>query len=295
MIGCVSKLYDIDCVVIPEELLDIHVDDQKVEQGLKQLAMRFAAEQPAETVEKGDVVYGQPDAGSYADGRKILIFTGVEMPGAEKAAQAVLGLRAGDTVQTEIYEKPVTLTVQKIIRRIPAPIDDQLAVRLGAEGVATVEDCRKYLREKAMADIRLENSKEIAHLYVDALHKNSVYEYDEAEAEAYIDSVYDEIAAEYASYGIELTEKELRQEILEQKKQEWMMQAFCQAHGLEVDRAEAEAEAEQMMEMMALMGEDVSDREKYMANALAGAYANQFFMYIETLAEEKMGGCDGNN
>lgn len=295
MIGCVSKLYDIDSIVIPEELLDIHVDDQKVETGLKQLAMRYATECPAETVEKGDVVYAAADADSYADGRVILLFTGVDMPGAEAASQAVLGAKAGDVVQTQIGEQVVTLTVQKIVRRVPAPIDDDLAARMGVDGVTTVEDCRTYLREKAMADIRLENSKEIAHIYVDALHKNSEYDYDQAAAEAYIDSVYDECAAEYASYGYELSEEELRQDILAQKKQEWMIQAFCQIHGLEVDEAEVEAETEQMIEMMSLMGEDVPDRDKYVEMARSGAYANQFFMYIEKLAEEKMGGSHGNN
>lgn len=294
MRGYVSKLYDIDSVVLPAELLELHVDDQNVEQGLKQLAMRYATECPAEKVEKGDVVYGQSDAESYTDGRKILIFTGVEIPGAEKAVQAVLGTKVGDAVQTEIYEQLITLKVEKIVRRIPAQIDDQLAVRMGVEGVSTVDECRAYLREKALADIRLENSKEIAHIYVDALHRNSLYEYDEAEAKAYVDSVYAEYAAEYASYGMELTEEELRQEILEQKKQEWMIRAFCQEHGLEVDPAEVEAETEQMIEMMSLMGEDVSDREKYQEMALAGAYANQFFMYIEKIAEEKMGGSNGN-
>lgn len=295
MIGCVSKLYDIDSVVIPAELLDMHVDDQKVEIGLKQLAMRYATECPAESVEKGDVVYAAPDADSYADGRVILLFTGVDMPGAEAAAQAVLGAKVGDVVQTQIGEQAVTLTVQKIVRRVPAPVDDDLAARMGVDGVTTVEGCRTYLREKAMADIRLENSKEIAHIYVDALHKNSEYEYDQAEAEAYIDSVYDECAAEYASYGYELSEEELRQDILAQKKQEWMIQAFCQAHGLEVDEAEVEAETEQMIEMMSLMGEDVLDRDKYVEMARSGAYANQFFMYIEKLAEEKMGGSHGNS
>lgn len=295
MIGCVSKLYDIDSVVIPAELLDMHVDDQKVETGLKQLAMRYSTECPAESVEKGDVVYAAPDADSYADGRVILLFTGVDMPGAEAAAQAVLGAKVGDVVQTQIGEQAVTLTVEKIVRRVPAPIDDDLAARMGVDGVTTVEDCRTYLREKAMEDIHLENSKEIAHIYVDALHKNSEYEYDRAAAEAYIDSVYDEYAAECAAYGYELSEEELRQDILAQKKQEWMIQAFCQAHGLEVDEAEVEAETEQMIEMMSLMGEDVSDRDKYVEMARSGAYANQFFMYIEKLAEEKMGGSHGNS
>lgn len=289
MIGCVSKLYDIDSIVIPENLLDIHVDDQKVEMGMKQLAMRYATECSAEVVEIGDVVYGQPDVESYADGRVILLFTGIEMPGAEAAKRAALGAKVGDIIQTELYDRPVTLKVQKIIRRIPAPIDDRLVAHMNMEGVRTVEECRTYLRDKALADIRLENSKEIAHIYVEALHKNSVYDYDEAEAEAYIDSVYEEVAAEYASYGMELTEEELRQDILEQKKQEWMIRAFCQAHELEVDRAEVEAEADQMIEMMSLMGEEVSDREQYLEMSLSGAYANQFFMYIEKLAEEKMG------
>lgn len=295
MIGCVSKLYDMDRVEIPAELLDLHVDDQKVELGLKQLAMRYATECPAETVEKGDVVYAKPDGDSYPDERKILIFTGIDMPGAEAAVEAVLGRKKGDVVKTELYDRPVTLTIQNLIRRIPAPIDDSLAVHMGVEGIKTLEDCRSHLREKALSDIRLENSKEIAHIYVDALHKYSVYEYDEAEAEAYIDSVYDEIAAEYAQYGMNPTEEELRKDILEQKKQEWMIQAFCKAYGLEVDPEEAAKEAEQMMEMMALMGEDVSDREKYLEMALSGAYANQFFMYIEKIAEEKMGGSHGNS
>lgn len=44
MNGTVTKLCDIDSIAIPEPMLELHVDEQRVEEELQQLSLRYAKE-----------------------------------------------------------------------------------------------------------------------------------------------------------------------------------------------------------------------------------------------------------
>lgn len=117
--GSVSKLYDIDSIAIPAELLALCVDEQQVEQSVRQPALRYASEAPADAVQPGDVVRCRADAASYPDGRTILLFPGMALPGAEAAEQAVLGRGVGDEFSAPLCGRNAVLTVEGITRRTP--------------------------------------------------------------------------------------------------------------------------------------------------------------------------------
>ena len=57
MNGYVSNLYDIDSIVIPEEMLKTSVDEQRVEKEVQALSVCYVKEEVAEIVSKGDLVY----------------------------------------------------------------------------------------------------------------------------------------------------------------------------------------------------------------------------------------------
>ena len=120
MKGSVSKLCDVDRIAIPEELLEVKIDEACVEDGLKALSLRYAAETAADTVEAGDIVHCRADKAAYPDGRTVLLFTGTEIPGAEAAAANAIGKRVGDVFAAQLLEKNAELCVEKIVRRIPA-------------------------------------------------------------------------------------------------------------------------------------------------------------------------------
>lgn len=294
MNGSVTKLCDIDAIAIPAEMLELKVDERRVEDGVRALALRCAAESEASSAESGDVVHCTADAAAYPDGRTILIFTGTELPGAEEAAAAVLGAHPGGRIVTTLAGKGVELSVGKIIRRTPVEVNDALIVSLGIDGVGTVDEYRAYLRGKALADLALERHKEINRFFMDKLMDESEYAYDEAEFEKY----FEENLSFYAPEGEELppdaNPDDLKDAILGQLKQAWVAEAFCKSRGIEISRADAEADAAQMKEMLELMGEKVPAEDELIEMSLQNMSLDALFTYMDGIIDEKMGGFDGN-
>lgn len=297
MNGYVDKLYDIDSIELPAELLETHVDESRVEAELSALGLRYAEESQVETVEKGDLAVCKADAESYPDGRTILIYTGTILPGTEMAAEAVIGKNKGDQVETKLAEKTVTLTIDKVIRRIPVKVDDALIAKIGIEGVKTVDDYKVYIRKKLQADENMEQNKMLVKHVMDEMIKNSSYVYDAAELDAYVEEQMKLYAAELAQEEetMDISEDEMREGIREQTKQGWMIEAFAKKQGIEVDQAAAEEEADQMIEMMQLMGEDVPDRTEMIEASIQNAYMDAFFEYVGKMIEAKLGGKDNGS
>lgn len=181
MNGKVDKLYDIDSIAIPEELLKVSVDEQRIEEEVGMLSLRYAKESLADTAAESDLVYAKADQESYPDGRTILLYTAMNMPGAEEAAKAVIGKKAGDVVSAVLADKKVTLTVEKVLHREPVEVTDELIAGMGIEGVADVEAYKAYLREKMIADQQMENNKGIVIHILNVMTENSTYAYDEAD------------------------------------------------------------------------------------------------------------------
>lgn len=295
MKGFVTKLCDIDSIEIPKEMLDIHVDEQQVEAELSALSLRYAKEEPAETAQTGDVLFCRADRESYPDDRTILLYTSVPLPGAEDAAKLALGKETGDCFTAKLAGKNVTLTVEKIVRRTPVAVNDDLIAQLGIAGVATVEDYRNYLRNKAQKDLELESSKAVVRYILEQMEAGSTFEYDRQEMDAYIRKNMEQYLRESQEAGFEESPEELREAVLAQEKQNWMVEAFCKSRGIEIDRAEAEAQADQMLEMMQLTGEPVPDREELVEMELQNACFDGLMGYIEKMLEKKTGGSHGND
>lgn len=133
MNGKVDKLYDIDSIAIPEELLKVSVDEQRIEEEVAMLSLRYAKESLADTAAESDLVYAKADQESYPDGRTILLYTAMNMPGAEEAAKAVIGKKAGDVVSAVLADKKVTLTVEKVLHREPVEVTDELMEKCFAD------------------------------------------------------------------------------------------------------------------------------------------------------------------
>ena len=294
MKGSVSKLCDIDSIAIPEELLKVSVDESCIEDGLKALSLRYAAETAAETVETCDIVHCRADKTSYPDGRTILIFTGANLPGAEEAAASAIGKRVGEGFSARLFEKNAELCVEKIVRLIPAEVNDALIAALGIENVSTVDEYREYLRVKAIADKRRDCQKAVIHHLMDTLIGESEYSYDEAELEQFISRSAESIAAEYAEMGIEASPEEIREDVLGQQKQSWLAEEFCRSHGIEIDEAQLSESADQMLEMMQLLGEELPPREEIIEMSRQNMCLDELFNYMDGIVAKRMGGSNGN-
>ncbi len=295
MNGKVDKLYDIDSIAIPEELLKVSVDEQRIEEEVGMLSLRYARESLADAAAESDLVYAKADQESYPDGRTILLYTAMNMPGAEEAAKAVIGKKAGDVVSTVLADKKVTLTVEKVLHREPVEVTDELIAGMGIEGVADVETYKAYLREKMTADKQMENNKEIVRHILDEMTANSTYSYDEEEAKAQTMAMAEQYQKEYEQMGETVTVEEICEGMIAQEKQMWMAKAVCESKGIDVDTSSAEEDADRMIEMMQLTGEPVPDREEMIQMAVQDAYFTGLMSYIDNLVQQKMGGSNGNS
>lgn len=288
MNATVKTLCDLDRIAIPAEMLRVFVDEWEPDGDLARLGLRYACETEAEIAVAGDTVCCRPDSASYPDGRTILLYTATALPDAEKAAEAAVGKALGESFSAELAGKTVTLTVEKILRRTPAEVNDALVASMGLEGVSTVAEYRAYARDKRMADRKLERSKEITRFLVDKMEQESEFEYDAAEAEKVIAEEMELYAADCADDGEQMQPDEMRAAILSQLKQGWLAKAFCESRAIEIDRASAEEYTDRMLEMTKLMGEQAPPREAILDMALQNEYFRAFYEYIDRLIERKM-------
>lgn len=285
----VSKLYDIDAIVVAPQMLSVSVDENCSKEACERLSLRFAKESDESVVKKGDTVFCSADEESYKDKRTIIIFTSTPLPGAEKASEAVLEKTVGDTVLCELCEKSVKLKINRILRRTPVKVDDSVISLLKIEGVNTVSEYEVYVKEKAIANQKTERTKEINRFVIDELVNKSEFLYDEKEMESYAKSEYDAFKEQY---GDEITEayEDIRDSIVFSIKQSFLAEAFCKSKGIEIDEKAAEEETDNMLEMMSLMGEALPEREEMLQMTIQNMYLMELFTYIENKYAEKVGG-----
>mgnify|MGYP004609326677 CR=1 FL=1 len=286
MNGCVDKLFDIDSIKLPEEITKIEIDNRRIDDDVARLALRYADENEADSVSDGDIVFCKADDESFPDKRTIIIYTGVVLPDAETAAKAVIGKGKGETVKTEIAGKAVSLNIEKIVRRTPTKIDDELICKIGIDGVTTVDGYKSYLKDKMIEDAKMEQNKAAIRYIMDKMVQNSTYSYDEAEMEKHIKSCADDYARECEATGEEFNPDTLREAIIFQEKQSWMAEAFCKSRNIELDMNDIEQQANQMIEMYELLGEKAPSKEDALKMAKIDAALNGFFDYISNIISQ---------
>lgn len=287
MKGTITQLCDLAAIPIPPELLAVEISPEQVQQEVGQLAMRYAAQTPVEIAQPSDILHCRAEA-AYPDGRKILLYTGLNIPGTAPAIAAALGKQVGNTFSTQLAGTDVTLTVEAILRLTPATVDDSLISSLGMDGVTTLAAYTQRVTENLRKNAEMECRKEAGAYLMDAMLAGSTAEYDPAEFEAYLQAHMPEIEAAYQENEEEIPDMaEIRQAILYREKQNWVAQAFCQVRSIPLDRQAAEEEADQLADMMALMGEPVPNREELVEEALNNAAVMELFREIDNILAQK--------
>ena len=107
MKGYVTRLCDIDSIGIPDEMLEVHIDKERIEKQIAALSLRYANEISSIICARGDIVRCKADEASYPDKRTIILFTGASLPAAEEAANAAIGKKLGESFKTELAGKSV--------------------------------------------------------------------------------------------------------------------------------------------------------------------------------------------
>lgn len=279
MKGQVSKLCDINGIEIPQSMLDCEIPDAQVIEKINKLALRHAKISYPDTVCAGDTVYCTADKAAYPDGRTLVILTSGLLEGTAAASEALLLKKPGDTVKTVLREKNVELTVNKILRRTPVKVDDELIISLNIDGVKTVKEYSEHVKAELLEDLKSERKKEITRFVLENLVNNSSYIYDEGELHDYTEKYVADYLKEFPEESAD--REEIEEFALYQAKQAWVAKAIADLHKKVPDVKQAEEYTDRMIEMMALTGEPIPNREEILEMTLQSEYQRLLFEVID--------------
>lgn len=291
MKGRVAELCLPRDIELPNGFLEVALDAGAVESEIRRLSARFAKMAEADTVTVGDIAHLRAEGGPLDDGREVLLFTGIEMPGAETAGSDVIGRAVGESFDTEIFGEGVRLTVTGSVRPIPAEVDDGLIASMGIDGVTTVSEYRDYVGEKMLSEKRFEKAKEATYFIISEMVKRSTFIYDGDELDSYVKDNKDALLSEYLAAGMEEPAfEEIRDAMLEQQKQNWLAVAFCDEWGVSVDVDSAMSQVDDMIEMYRMMEMEAPSREELAEESVLNAYVSGMYSAVETFVKGQMEG-----
>lgn len=159
----VTRLYDYTQAEIPAQLRMWRVSEEAIDRQLYMLSGSHAREVDASQVQTGDSVACQGESPVSRWNKGVLLF----YPGSGLCEtcieDALPGMQVGERKTVSAGEGPVHLTVTRIVRREPHPVDDALVQLEGIEGVQTVADYRCWYRETTQARNRKDRLAHLAH------------------------------------------------------------------------------------------------------------------------------------
>lgn len=199
MKSCVTKLYDLSKFQPAEELRRWRVREEEIDGKLSLLARNHAADHDVDTVQLRDSVACRGESGAKRWNQPLLlIYPGYGM--CDKALEdALVGMKVGESRTVAAAEGDVTLTVLRIVRRMPHPVDDELVKLEAIEGVETLADYRRWYRETIEKKNRDEQPQRMAYELLRTIEDGSEYDIDPAEESKAIreraNSFYDAMVA----------------------------------------------------------------------------------------------------
>lgn len=147
MKSTITKLYDRSQYQPGDQLRRWRVSQQQIQAKLDKLCADHAGEMDVEIVCAGDSVACRGESQSPLWNRPLLLF----YPGhglCDKALEdAILGMTVGESKTVSTAGIRVTLTVTRIVRRVPSPLTDELVRLEKMEGVDTVEAYKTWYRK----------------------------------------------------------------------------------------------------------------------------------------------------
>ncbi len=138
---------------VPEKLLVLSVSAASIEKGLADAALRFATIAPAaDGIQAEDFVRisypdeaGEVQQAQFAVGRHFFDLS---------LEDALLGMTCGQSAELSVRGRTAPVTVCSVKRRHIPPLTDEEIVRLGIEGVDTIEAYRQHLVQRAVRRMR---------------------------------------------------------------------------------------------------------------------------------------------
>lgn len=265
----VKVLFDPALVVVPEEMTRWKVTDQQVEEQLERIGRLNAREVSADMAAAGDCVVCSCEAGQL-EGRTVLLYPGLCVPGAEAAEQAALGRKVGETFEAEL-NGTLTLTVQKVIHRMFRGVDDEAVQALGIDGVTTVEAYRTWYQKDAGEKNREQALKYIKFYILDTVAAKSEIEVNQAELDAWARPQVEQAYESMQVPGMPLENRDemmamLKEQCIQGFRRDQVSRALCGAQGFVYTPDMFEAQVAEMAAQMPGMEEMLEEYRTMFVN-----------------------------
>ncbi len=228
MKSCVTKLYDLSKFQPEEEARRWRVSDGEIDDRLALLSRNHAREIDVDTVREKDSVACRGESTVERWNQPVLLFYPGRSLCEKVVEEALIGMKVGESRTVAASEGDVTLTVLRVMRREPHPVDDELVKLEAIESVGTLADYRKWYRETIETKNRLEQPQRMAYSLLRAIKEGSEYDIDPEEESTAIrekaNNYYDAMVAmgrdmTVPDEGVEfLTEEQARERCYQQMR-----------------------------------------------------------------------------
>lgn len=190
---------------LPDRLRRWRVTDQALQQHLEQLSRSHAFEREADQVQPGDSVVCRGESSVPRWNKPVLLFYPGKSLCESGLAEALVGCKVGESRTVAAREGSVTLTVVRIVRREPCPIDDRLVQLEQVPGVKTLDAYRRWYRQTTQEADRKRNLSYLAREVLQQTEQNSRCEIDPQEESDFVAEMADWMRQSDEAQGIDPT------------------------------------------------------------------------------------------
>lgn len=139
-----KSVFDIKTADLSKYIPPFTPDLKQVEVDISRMSLKYGKATTPEKIEKGDmaVISCESEIDRF-NKPAVTVNIGKNLYSAE-LEKAIIGMSTGETKVISVNDTEVTVSVKNISRRIPSELTDKAISEWGLDGVASLEDLRRY-------------------------------------------------------------------------------------------------------------------------------------------------------
>lgn len=181
------KLYDFRSLKLPEKLLEITVDTERLDKAVAEAAGRFLTiEMTDGGIKEGDFVVvetapaDEGDNGADYRDRAEIVPGHIQVNIGKgfydfKWEQSLVGKKTGEQVMLPKRGKNQPGTIMQVKRRVYPELTDDIIKQLSIEGINTIPEYRAYLKQEMISEEKMRKSGGVNAWVLKELTKSSVF------------------------------------------------------------------------------------------------------------------------
>lgn len=208
----VLEIYDLKNVNVPEELLRIEVDKSKLKDALMRVAKKKSVTiEVNDAIISGDQIIAEMRSSVDKFNKNIPIVIGMGLFN-KSFEDKLLGLKKNEVKCISVDGSTVEVKITDIKRKTVPDVTNDMIMKLGIEGVSTVDEFNRYSFDEAASKIKEEKLSKIYSIALNEMAEKSKFELVQQDMEKLIDTELSRCRALAKSENMvleEMTEEQL--------------------------------------------------------------------------------------